>query len=445
MLQGMVKRLFIKLCLLQVFLWGTLVGQESLFLRAKGLCRDVAGEKSGIRKEFDVGNGKFEKGEFVCIANPTYDLTFKLLFTPMENKYNFQENLVSKESSERRLMSLLNSIFYPDFEEYPTNEHITRVELRPTELLASKDEIANEDIRKKLKALRCDIVCQCTVEKSGRRKGSTFFIYFDIEMQRADIPGRMGAFLRYRELLKDHFAQANEDSVKLVAFLNYKTQGLAVTNAVVAAVKIDPETGAVTLIDDNSVHESELSKIIGLPAVIEEIKGNKTIIVTGKPLKQNGKEWLKLLGVQWWATESKRKSHRYIVPCDISCDEVKESLKVLSQKGISDEALSKEYDKILSAEATAYNLEEKGRKEGEKKGREEGLKEGELKGKLESLMRNFIKGRGIDDDDVEGIMPQSLHNGFIHQVWEELKSTNKTEEKYGSFLQELEDRGLMAG
>ncbi|MDR2372158.1 MAG: hypothetical protein LBD60_03360 [Puniceicoccales bacterium] len=78
----MLKEIFSGFCL-QFLLLSSLFGGESLFLRAKGPYRDLQGKGSETQKEFDVGGGKFEKGDFVCIANPAYDLTFKALFTPM--------------------------------------------------------------------------------------------------------------------------------------------------------------------------------------------------------------------------------------------------------------------------------------------------------------------------------------------------------------------------
>ncbi|MDR1435041.1 MAG: hypothetical protein LBI77_01380 [Puniceicoccales bacterium] len=422
--------------------------ETSLFLRAKGPYDSSKNRDYGGKYAFDIGDGKFERGEFICIANPTYDKTFKLLFTPVNitDTDPVFVQLCNVKSSKLRLMSLLNSIIYPHFEKDERAEHIVEIELETTELLAGQDEDDDnndETFEKALKALRCDIVCKCTVQKSHQAKTSkseTLFVYFDIEMQRADIPGRINAFLRYRDILKNKFKVKEDDEVKLIAFLNYKTQGVAMANVVVTTVAIDSGTNTLRLVDEReAVEAAKLSKLIGLPAIVEEIKSNNEVKISDAPLGTYGREWLKLLGTQWWAERENKESDRYVVPQNADCPGVREALTVLSRKGITDEALREEIDRLFSAKNTAKQLQQRGKEEG----REEGEKIGALKEKLKTLMKNFIKKQEFDDDDIEEIEGHSLAKDFVKEVWDSLAENLKNQGNLGDFIAILGEKGLL--
>jgi hypothetical protein len=103
-----------------------------------------------------------------------------------------------------------------------------------------------------------------------------------------------------------------------------------------------------------------------------------------------------------------------------------------------------EYIKEVEAVDTYVNELDRIAAKSEKEGFDRGKEEGELKGRLEGLMKNFIKGIKIDGEDFEEIRVDFLSKSFVGQVWGGLKNANKTEEKYGKFLQELENKGLMA-
>jgi hypothetical protein len=409
---------------------------ESLFLKAKGPFFD----KQDMLM-FDIGNGQFEKGEAICVANPTYDLTFKLLFTPMERNTQFG-GLTAKKHSDKRLISLLNSIIYPHFENNPQSEHIISVDLESTEMLA-KNDVENEKMEKQLTALRCDIVCKCTILKEQHtQKTSTFVIYFDIEMQRAEVPGRIRAFLRYKDILKEHFPDTGENDIRLIAFLNYETSS-AISNAAMAAVGIDPVTNNITLLDADTIEISQLSKMIGLKTVIKKLMDDEEIRITSDiPLKTNGKEWLKLLGLQWWANKTKNDC-RYTVPQDVSCAEVKEALQLLNHKGITDEALQNEYQKILGAKTVAQVFEERGEERGEQRGRAEGEIEGKITGKLEILINGFIETQQIFPFMIAGLEQHSLMEDRVRKVWQESNNPKKTEDLLEKFLQTLHEAALL--
>ncbi|MDR2812772.1 MAG: hypothetical protein LBB05_03245 [Puniceicoccales bacterium] len=121
----MSRKFFIQLCLLPLLFANSLLSQESLFLRAKGECWTV--EDDGTSRRFQTrDNEEGETGKAISIANPTYDLTFKSLFTPTDSKL-IPEELGDQIHSNKRLMSLLNSIIYPDAVDNPDSERIIAV------------------------------------------------------------------------------------------------------------------------------------------------------------------------------------------------------------------------------------------------------------------------------------------------------------------------------
>ncbi|MDR1907147.1 MAG: hypothetical protein LBQ03_02965 [Puniceicoccales bacterium] len=461
----MIRKLLTRFCLLQFLLLGSLFGQESLFLRAKGPYKPI--ENDGTQLKFKVGDGEskedYAKGKFICIANPTYDLTFKSLFTSADSRLGFGD-FGDRSHANRRLMSLLNSIIYPTAANDPNCEQIIAVELQPTEILTgSKSADEGSELEKALTALRCDIVCECTIQKENQQDRETFFIYFDIEMQRAKIRKRISNFFNYRNILQQKY---NTEDVRLIAFLNYRTDEL-VQETVSGDFTFDKEKSAFLPIGE-SIEDAKkrTSPVIGLQAVVTAIKnGEEVVIMPDKPLGREGKEWLKLLGVEWWAHST--GDHRYIVPKQVSCKVIGESLEVLNHKGITDDMLRQEYEKVAGALVTAAKFKEEsreegreegrkegreegrkeGREEGQKEGREEGRKEGEkigeLKRELKSFMQVFIVTDQFPDYLIDECGQRSLTEGFVRQVWDNLNNVNKTEEKYITFIQELRTRNLM--
>ncbi|MDR2371658.1 MAG: hypothetical protein LBD60_00750 [Puniceicoccales bacterium] len=234
------KKSFIQICLLLSSFAGSLLSQESLFLRAKGKYQIV--EDDGTQRRFQIGAGEteedYEEGEAVPVANPTYDLTFKLLFTPADPKLGFGD-LGDESHSNRRLMSLLNSIIYPDAASDLSSERIVEVKLEPTEIL-TRSHSSNKELDRAMTVLRCDIVCKCTIKKMGKHKEETFFIYFDIEMQRAKLKERINNFFGYRDVLQQKY---NTTDVRLIAFLNYPTDGI-VQETVSGSFRFDKEKAA---------------------------------------------------------------------------------------------------------------------------------------------------------------------------------------------------------
>jgi hypothetical protein len=106
----------------------------------------------------------------------------------------------------------------------------------------------------------------------------------------------------------------------------------------------------------------------------------------------------------------------------------------LNYKGITDEALQREYDRVANAEAVAAAFKEEGREEGRKEGEAIGLQKGQLK----SLMQVFISSGQFLDCLSVGLDRHSEDS--VKQLWNEL-SEAKTAKQYESFLQILQKKG----
>jgi hypothetical protein len=63
--------------------------------------------------------------------------------------------------------------------------------------------------------------------------------------------------------------------------------------------------------------------------------GEDIEIVKGRKIDNIGKEWLKLFGARWWASEDKRGY--YGVPTDVQTPEVADALKILKVKAKADD------------------------------------------------------------------------------------------------------------
>jgi hypothetical protein len=96
------------------------------------------------------------------------------------------------------------------------------------------------------------------------------------------------------------------------------------------------------------------------------------------------------------------------------------------------EEYQRQVDAVFDAKRTIRNI------------REGGLKEGLKEGRLQVIMKNFVKEKGIDDDDFEGFEANYLDRNFVQGIWDGLTVENKTKKKYNTFLRELKKRGFMA-
>ncbi|MDR2806587.1 MAG: hypothetical protein LBB11_00295 [Puniceicoccales bacterium] len=421
----MLKRYFSELCLFYVLrvvlctnpLWGT-SAEPSRFLAAKK----------------DDSDYPTSSTDSVCIANPTYDLTFKSLFVGMNDAK--KDSLASSESAKNRLISLLNSLCYPEADDDSNEKHIKSIFIEDGTII-EKFGNSKENNRKKtgktnsegenaLRELRCDIICQCQLSNSSETE--KYVLYFDIEMQRKNEGDPIQRFLKYREQLeKKYEGQGHaQNQVRVIAFLGYETD-TAVENTRMGRLIKDSETGKVIAARDEENNNFNFNPMISLPAVVKRITKNSNTdidIMDSKIIRYAGKDWLKLLGVQWWAKVENEdtKNKYYIVPNDPVSQEVRSALEVLKKSNTTEDAFRAEVKRIFDAERTIDGLKQQSLKEGRQQGREEG----KIIGMLETCMRNFvIAGEEIKKYQVKGIQANTLERNFIKEIWNRVHDESK--------------------
>ncbi|MDR1435344.1 MAG: hypothetical protein LBI77_02980 [Puniceicoccales bacterium] len=441
--------------------------KESLFLKARGPYKALKEDKD--QYSFEIGEEKYEQGKYICIANPTYDLTFKSLFVGIDDiEEEKSEN--SPQKAKQRLISLLNSLFYPEAENNSNEVHVISVEvvdgtIKTLQKLGDTETKANTKVKsKKLKTgeikpktntkskskkekslteLRCDVVCQCKVgsvpNTNEPLESELCALYFDIEMQRVNQGNPIRRFLSYQEKLKNRYRPSK---VYVIGFLDYSTN-LAVEKTKMGRLVQDPESKKLVAAPEEQ--DIDLQPMIGLKNVIGSILEGKDIeIMKNQKIGQTGKEWLKLLGVRWWAKNRKKneKDQYYIVPAEPQSQEVKEALNILKMNSeiINEKLFKQEVNRIFDAEEIANAI----RAEGELNGERRGQLQGELKGRLQGIMRNFAKNREIGDDEIEGFEKNSLEESFVGEVWKQMSMSNVPNAKnVNDFIQFFRNKGLM--
>jgi hypothetical protein len=175
--------------------------------------------------------------------------------------------------------------------------------------------------------------------------------------------------------------------------------------------------------------------MICLPCAVSEILDGRDIeIIKGKPIGPAGKEWLKLLGVEWWGKKSKDRPGRYVVPKDVSTPGVGKALEILANQ-VDEAAFRAEVKRIFDVHKDANTLREEGE--------QIGLQKGEQIGQVKGLIKTFAKNNKIDDDDVVDIQGP-WQEDFVRNIWNSFPSNaNRTKEKFTDFLQELRARKLI--
>jgi hypothetical protein len=221
---------------------------------------------------------------YSSIADPSYDQTFKKIFS--------WDNTVDGISGQVRIMSILNSIFYPNAGE--AGEKIREVTALPNEHTKFGEKTP-------LGMLKFDVACRCSCWATGHQHNVKIF---DIEMQTGYEAEFAGRLFDYGSVLRS----ANEHHpVVILAFLNY-VRGGQDESTWLGLFYRNIKTGTPTTPVDGVIdtHCVDLSKKAAM------LKANTSIGIGGKELGTAGREWLKLLSMRHWA--AKGASGRYIIP-----------------------------------------------------------------------------------------------------------------------------------
>jgi len=162
---------------------------------------DKKNKKDGLA-EFRKLDNQIVKLPYKTLADSAYDQTFKTLFTG--------ETRINGINSQRRLMSLLNSLLFPDADE--NNFKIRDITYLPNDSVTF-NETNNRDV------LSFDVPCKCFCWEGNRTpkiKEANFCV--DLEMQ---IKYESNFIYRFSEY-KDSFRSFHQMPVVVLTFLNFK-------------------------------------------------------------------------------------------------------------------------------------------------------------------------------------------------------------------------------
>lgn len=251
-------------------------------------------------------------------------------------------------------------------------------------------------------------------------------------MQRRNVGDPIKRFLDYQKQLK-----RSDKNARVIAFLGYFTKNTVEETKIGRLVR-DPQTGGLIAAPEEK-ESMDLHPMIGLQTSVNDILAGKDIeIVNGCKIGQIGKEWLKLLGVRWWATENPDHKEYYIVPSKVQSKEVESALEVLKMGKVNQDDFKGEVGKIFDANRILDEVEASKKQEG----LEEGRAKGEMIGILKGLIRSFVKGREIEDDEIEEIVKNSLDEDFVREIWNTLSNIPDSKNAE-DFIQILRNKGLL--
>lgn len=292
---------------------GNCATDESLYDGPKSDFIQMSGETEQSRTElaYDIhliGGRTITTQNIMSIVEPTYDQTFKALFTG--------EAKIESFSGKERLISLLNSLYYPEADDLPDAFKIRRI----TPL---NNEITQIGIQDGSDSLRFDIAFTCEAWNENvvgeAVSGSTESSSVDVEMQRAYEPNFAGRLYGYASAMHRKY----QKSVKVLAFLNHDGCGFNSSSFRIKPCYIDHVNGQVTGILEGVTDISA----IDLGVVANLISAGKNVVINGKQIQKTGLEWLKLLSIRQWQSSQ----GKHIVTFDGVAPEVKSAMVVLSK------------------------------------------------------------------------------------------------------------------
>ena len=239
--------------------------EKSLFLELEGSCRF---KKKLGEYEFDLVDHDYS---FNCktinyIADPAYDITFKYLF--------------GREEGKERLKDFINSIIFPNKED------------EVIKLTYINNEFHKLNNKKCKGVIRTDIVCE--IETSEIKK--PFLMSIGIQI------GKSGSFSKrvfnYGTSLRNDICFKNCYSIGLDFSIDGQYRSSNYRN-LFKTIRKKHKLKYINIID------------IDINDEIDKIKNDKSVIINKKEIGNNGKEYIKLLGIRNWC---KSDSYKYIVP-----------------------------------------------------------------------------------------------------------------------------------
>ena len=346
------------------------------------------------------GEATRQKKEVLEVADPAYDQVFKCLFTGSNKKGGY--------SGKERLMSLLNSIFYPDAE--AGGVQIREIDELPTVYPTGEAQSGSAG------ELRMDIACRCYCYQEGQNRKARDTVLFNVEMQTSKRIGFFERLYKYGKTLREF--DGRDVPTYALGFLitGCGTEGSERSGEVFLTVKPLGQPPARSRYDGVTGVVIDLSKKLALMHAEEEDQIRIEVADTERLLGTVGKQWLSLLGMRGYLQKVERntvekdsarrnttrgnaakrsaKDGLYLFPvCDDLDKCVRSSLDIL--RNYSRRALAKLVDderkrdeEIKGELGPALEREKRqSREEGRQEGLEQGRKEEEERSrkKIESL------------------------------------------------------------
>ena len=289
---------------------------------------------------------EFSENETIKLLDPTYDQAFKSIFT-------YGKNISSKS----RLKSFLNSLLHNKY-----NEYIVNIEYSPNELAKLGDKG-----RKHL--LVFDIIVKATFE-------SKKYIFIDIEIQTTF---HNQLFMRWIKYATNLFSNINQEILVLILQVDNREES--------SFWSLSP----YMITYSNPIQQDKINGIfeiinIDLNKAIDLIKKKKPIQFEDIKIDDEGKNWLKIIGLRFWA--KKEGEFFYLPKIKNNCAEILSTMEILSC------FTSNQVKDILEFQ----KKKEKEFEDGYYKGKEDGYYEGKIESDLTTWMRLFKNNISIKDN-----------------------------------------------
>lgn len=216
--------------------------------------------------------GKIITKNHIALADPTYDLTFKYLF--------------SQSSWEKRTISLLKSL--------NIGEDISKIEVLSNEFI--EPNLTSNKQGELLRNLRSDLIFQLNNED---KNGYKYIELINVEMELKYPINFVERLVEYGIVLKKRHEKSKTNvQVKtlVLGFINYKG-------------KYNMESKSYSL-SEFSLEQNEFIKkvedfldiiVINLREISSKLCNDEKIFILGKEVGTTGKNWLKLLSLRHWA------------------------------------------------------------------------------------------------------------------------------------------------
>lgn len=259
-------------------------------------------------------NGKNLIEKMITLADPTYDLTFKYLFS--QQKFE-------KVSGIDRSASLLNTLIYQNA--------IEKIQELNTEFVKYNMEKNNN--YEPLRLLRSDLAFKI---KLNDKNESNLVQLVNIEMQIGYPINFLERLVEYGLSLKERNKGNNKKDYKtlVLGFINYKGN-------------INLKSNSYYISEFNSENDSFIKKVDDFPDIViinlfeisKKLENNEKIYIYGKEIGDIGKNWLKLLSIRHWA--KKINDNTFEIPWVDSNKEINSAVNYL--RSVKGNDLSKYY------------------------------------------------------------------------------------------------------